>query len=74
LPKALKEKAETFLCKITKEQSSLHDPTKDRNPNLVERDFYKLLKQKFFMSLAQPGEPVGVLAAQSVGEPSTQMT
>ncbi|KAL9398405.1 hypothetical protein Peur_007366 [Populus x canadensis] len=74
LPKALKEKAETFLRKIAKEQSSLHDPTKDRSSNLVEHDFYKLLKQKFFLSLAQPGEPVGVLAAQSVGEPSTQMT
>ncbi|KAB5551823.1 hypothetical protein DKX38_009134 [Salix brachista] len=64
LPKALKEKAETFLRKTAKEQSS----------NVVDHDFYKLLKQKFFMSLAQPGEPVGVLASQSVGEPSTQMT
>ncbi|CAK7342498.1 unnamed protein product [Dovyalis caffra] len=71
LPKALKEKAETFLRNIAKEQSSLRDPTKD---NLAEHEFYKLLKQKFFLSLAQPGEPVGVLAAQSVGEPSTQMT
>lgn len=25
-------------------------------------------------SAVEPGEPVGVLAAQSVGEPSTQMT
>ncbi|XP_073265910.1 DNA-directed RNA polymerase I subunit 1 isoform X2 [Populus alba] len=74
LPKALKEKAETFLRNIAKEQSSLHYPTKDRSSDLVEHDFYKLLKQKFFLSLAQPGEPVGVLAAQSVGEPSTQMT
>ncbi|KAJ6912770.1 DNA-directed RNA polymerase I subunit 1 isoform X2 [Populus alba x Populus x berolinensis] len=74
LPKALKEKAETFLRNIAKEQSSLHYPTRDRSSNLAEHDFYKLLKQKFFLSLAQPGEPVGVLAAQSVGEPSTQMT
>lgn len=29
---------------------------------------------KSFSSLCQPGEAVGVLAAQSVGEPSTQMT
>jgi len=29
---------------------------------------------KTFKSLCQPGEAVGVLAAQSVGEPSTQMT
>ena len=25
-------------------------------------------------SMVEPGEPVGVLAAQSIGEPSTQMT
>jgi DNA-directed RNA polymerase I subunit RPA1 len=29
---------------------------------------------KFQSSIVNPGEPVGVLAAQSVGEPSTQMT
>ncbi|KZV36374.1 DNA-directed RNA polymerase I subunit rpa1-like [Dorcoceras hygrometricum] len=33
-----------------------------------------LVKQKYLSSLAQAGEPVGVIAAQSVGEPSTQMT
>ncbi|KAM7264624.1 hypothetical protein ACFE04_002307 [Oxalis oulophora] len=37
-------------------------------------DFLRLVKHKFLASLAQPGEPVGVLASQSVGEPSTQMT
>ncbi|KFK35011.1 hypothetical protein AALP_AA5G222600 [Arabis alpina] len=39
-----------------------------------QEELLKLVKSKFFASLAQPGEPVGVLAAQSVGEPSTQMT
>lgn len=29
---------------------------------------------KFMRSLAAPGEAVGVIAAQSIGEPSTQMT
>lgn len=33
-----------------------------------------LIRQKYLSSLAQPGEPVGVIAGQSVGEPSTQMT
>ncbi|KAL8493682.1 hypothetical protein ACS0TY_024756 [Phlomoides rotata] len=36
--------------------------------------FLELVKQKYLSSLAQSGEPVGVIAAQSVGEPSTQMT
>eukprot|EP00897_Mesotaenium_endlicherianum_P000548 jgi/Mesen1/10494/ME000083S09995 len=34
----------------------------------------QLLELKYARSLAEAGEPVGVLAAQSVGEPSTQMT
>lgn len=29
---------------------------------------------KSMTSMCSPGEPVGILAAQSVGEPSTQMT
>lgn len=32
------------------------------------------IKQRFMKSCAFPGETVGVLAAQSVGEPATQMT
>ncbi|GBG69332.1 hypothetical protein CBR_g4028 [Chara braunii] len=36
--------------------------------------FKKWMEVKYMQSLACPGEPVGVLAAQSVGEPSTQMT
>ncbi|KAL4526208.1 hypothetical protein Ndes2437B_g07463 [Nannochloris sp. 'desiccata'] len=37
-------------------------------------DFQKLMHAKFYRSQAAPGEAVGVVAAQSVGEPSTQMT
>ena len=29
---------------------------------------------KFMRSMVEAGEPVGIIAAQSVGEPSTQMT
>ncbi|KAK4354021.1 hypothetical protein RND71_026215 [Anisodus tanguticus] len=39
-----------------------------------EADFLQLVEQKYLSSLAESGEPVGVLAGQSVGEPSTQMT
>lgn len=67
LPDALKDKAEKFVDEF---------PLKERIfSNLMKRqDFLKLLKHKFILSLAQPGEPVGLLASQSVGEPSTQMT
>ncbi len=39
-----------------------------------EAGFQRLMELKYMRSLAAPGEAVGVLAAQSVGEPSTQMT
>ncbi|XP_065855362.1 DNA-directed RNA polymerase I subunit 1 [Euphorbia lathyris] len=67
MPKALTDEVDKFL-----DNFSLMGR---KSSNLVRReDLYNLMKQKFLLSLAQPGEPVGVLAAQSVGEPSTQMT
>ncbi len=35
--------------------------------------FNVLMWMKSLRSAVEPGEPVGVLAAQSVGEPSTQV-
>lgn len=44
----------------------------------IKRSEYKLIcntiKQKFYQSKISPGEMVGALAAQSIGEPATQMT
>lgn len=66
LPSSLEKKAKDFVHKFT---------LKEKNPDILkEKDFLKLMEHKYISSLAQPGEPVGVLAAQSVGEPSTQMT
>ncbi|KAK8562107.1 hypothetical protein V6N13_148766 [Hibiscus sabdariffa] len=61
LPDGLRDKAVQFI-------------KNNRHMNIKTKSFLKLLNLKFLSSLAQPGEPVGVLAAQSVGEPSTQMT
>merc|ERR1719383_397896 len=36
--------------------------------------FRDMMYIKFQLATVDPGEPVGILAAQSVGEPSTQMT
>ena len=36
--------------------------------------FTELFKQKYFEALVSPSEMVGVVAAQSIGEPSTQLT
>ena len=44
----------------------------------ITRTEYKLIcntiKDKFYKSIISPGEMVGCLAAQSIGEPATQMT
>ncbi|CAH2096482.1 unnamed protein product [Euphydryas editha] len=41
----------------------------------TEKDkFVEIMSAKYLASMAEPGEPVGLLAAQSIGEPSTQMT
>ncbi|KAI0876332.1 DNA-directed RNA polymerase I subunit RPA1 [Hypoxylon argillaceum] len=42
---------------------------------LVPRKYAeKILHSKYLSSLVEPGEAVGIVAGQSVGEPSTQMT
>ena len=41
---------------------------------LDANQFRALMWLKYMRSLAEPGEAVGLLAAQSLGEPSTQMT
>lgn len=37
-------------------------------------DFRKMVYMRNMKAICDPGEPVGLLAAQSIGEPSTQMT
>lgn len=48
------------------------------NSNNMERDLANMLRKimwkKFMRAQVDPGEAVGLLAAQGVGEPSTQMT
>lgn len=41
---------------------------------LTEKKFRALMQLKYMRSLIHPGEAVGIIASQSVGEPSTQMT
>ena len=44
------------------------------NKKIKPRRFRTLMDVKYMHSLVEPGESVGLLAAQSIGEPSTQMT
>jgi DNA-directed RNA polymerase I subunit RPA1 len=45
-----------------------------KSMNLTSKDFGRLVAAKYGSALVAPGEAVGSIAAQSVGEPSTQMT
>lgn len=46
----------------------------ERFSSLSKSKFRALMHLKYLHSLVEPGEAVGLLAAQSIGEPSTQMT
>jgi len=63
---SLREKTTSLAHQFSKRQKGHHQ---NKCKYLM-----KLMKLKYLSSLAEPGEPVGVIAAQSVGEPSTQMT
>lgn len=45
-----------------------------KSNNVSNDDFDSLVAAKFTSALVDPGEAVGAIAAQSIGEPSTQMT
>ncbi|XP_029165392.1 DNA-directed RNA polymerase I subunit RPA1 [Nylanderia fulva] len=44
------------------------------SPRIKKSTLRDLLSVKLMRTICPPGEPVGLLAAQSIGEPSTQMT
>ena len=61
------------LIKPKKNQGEL--PPWVRPQDLITRDgFRTLMYMKYMNSLVDPGEAVGLLASQGIGEPSTQMT
>ncbi|KAK9471333.1 uncharacterized protein V1510DRAFT_431410 [Dipodascopsis tothii] len=47
---------------------------KKNGTGLTDKMFKALMQLKYMHSLVQPGEAVGIVASQSIGEPSTQMT
>ncbi|XP_032517861.2 DNA-directed RNA polymerase I subunit RPA1 [Danaus plexippus] len=56
-------------------QNYLKNRTESSYNEYTEKDkFLEVISAKYLESMAAPGEPVGLLAAQSIGEPSTQMT
>lgn len=55
-------------------ESQLNQKHRSKNEKITADQFTDLISCKFLQSLVQPGESVGVLSSQSIGEPSTQMT
>eukprot|EP00956_Cyclotella_meneghiniana_P043473 scaffold271707_cov79-Cyclotella_meneghiniana.AAC.3 len=56
---------------------AVNDPEVNKaieNSGLSREGFNKIVAAKYSSALAHPGEAVGSIAAQSIGEPSTQMT
>lgn len=57
-----------------------HDLIKDKKKQktsgstISKRTFQTLVDTKYLKSVVDPGEAVGIVAGQSIGEPSTQMT
>ena len=81
LRETLTSQIEEFVDKL-KKTTTTNSTTKSSSSSFsssskssLTPEFYReILQAKAMRSLAQPGEPVGLLAAQSIGEPSTQMT
>ncbi|KAL1866279.1 hypothetical protein Plec18167_009119 [Paecilomyces lecythidis] len=71
--------SESFSQAIKKYEDSnadklLRDKKAGVEGNLSKKNFNTLLNMKYLKSVVEPGEAVGIVAGQSVGEPSTQMT
>ncbi|KAH8712233.1 DNA-directed RNA polymerase-like protein I subunit [Phaeosphaeriaceae sp. PMI808] len=52
----------------------LKNKKKDTEGEILRKSFEQMLDLKYLRCLVEPGEAVGVVAGQSIGEPSTQMT
>ncbi|KAI6163109.1 hypothetical protein EDD17DRAFT_512310 [Pisolithus thermaeus] len=59
---------------LTIKSKSRSEIIRRRQEPMKSRYFRLLMNVKYLKSLVEPGEAVGLLASQGVGEPSTQMT
>ena len=66
--------SEKFQDKLEKFIDNNADLFKKKKAVVSDKKFKALMQLKYMRSLIDPGEAVGIIAAQSIGEPSTQMT
>lgn len=72
---AMSEYVKTNKDGIIKDKKEKDDVRRDVGvTTLPRKQVEKILAAKYLRSLVEPGEAVGIVAGQSVGEPSTQMT
>ena len=69
LPSVLYNLTQTFIK--DKQSAAARDSFKK---TIKKDDFSSLISLKYINSTIQPGESVGIIASQSIGEPSTQLT
>ncbi|RWS10671.1 DNA-directed RNA polymerase I subunit RPA1-like protein [Dinothrombium tinctorium] len=74
-------KPDSNFSVISEKFESMMNDFQQSNPDIVgesglisNEQFKRIIYAKYMKSLCDPGEAVGLLAAQSIGEPSTQMT
>jgi DNA-directed RNA polymerase subunit A" len=65
LPPSILDELERKLVKEARERSITHEKLDQ---------IFEEVKKAYRKSWVEPGEPVGIVAAQSIGEPGTQMT
>lgn len=59
----------SLMCELSPKNMKLYGLTYEDVKCIVD-----IVRDKYMLSIAQTGETVGIVAAQSVGEPTTQMT
>ncbi len=75
LEKLVKEKLEGVVpSKIVEETISILKRYLDKLTDDEVRKVIDMVLEEYISNTVDPGEPVGTVAAQSIGEPSTQMT
>lgn len=74
---SVSDKFEEKLDKFIDASPELFVSSKEAKSNgngMTSKKFKALMQLKYMRSVINPGEAVGIIASQSVGEPSTQMT
>ncbi|KAL1960848.1 hypothetical protein VTO42DRAFT_5831 [Malbranchea cinnamomea] len=71
---ALKEYTKENPDKLLKDKKLSDSGISDGRNSISKKDFTHIMNMKYMRSVVDPGEAVGIIAGQSIGEPSTQMT